>query len=38
MTYLFVAACIMAVIGVPFVIWYDKAKKELNEEISKGDD
>lgn len=34
MTYLFIAVCIMAIIGIPFAAWYEKAKKELNKEIT----
>ena len=32
MIYFLIAMAIVAFIGVPLVIWFDKAKKELEEE------
>ena len=35
MTYLILAFCVVAIIGVPFAAWYEAAKKEMDDE---GDD
>lgn len=32
MIYIITAVCIMAVIGVPYAIWYEKAKNDLENE------